>query len=110
MGAYEGALKSSMTQADPQQVDNCSEIGADVRRWPRARDSLHSMSDKARGNARDGGGMSPGTPRATYGRGDDDESNYSPVIWQGRLGSAAKGRLNTPRYPREDSCALSPSP
>ena len=41
--------------------------------------------------------MSPGTPRATYGRGDDDESNYSPVIWQGRLGSAAKGRLNTRR-------------
>jgi hypothetical protein len=35
--------------------------------------------------------MSPGTPRAMYGRGDDDESNYSPVIWQGRLGSAAKG-------------------
>src|SRR5262245_44703453 len=78
-----------------------SEIGADVRRWPRAHDSLHSMSDKARGNARDGGGMSPGTPRATYGRDDDDESSYSPVIWQGRLGSAAKGRLNTPRYPRE---------
>jgi hypothetical protein len=58
-GAYEGALKSSMIQADPQLVDNCAEIGADVRRWARARDSLHSMSDKARGNGRDGGGCRP---------------------------------------------------
>jgi hypothetical protein len=86
IGAYEGPLKSSMTQADRQQVDNCSEIGADVRRWQRARDSLHSMSDRARGNARDGGGMSPGDSKGDVWPGNDDDL-------AGRLGSAAKGPI-----------------
>jgi hypothetical protein len=58
------------------------------------------MSDKARGNALEMEEDVARHSKGDYGRG---------VIWQGRLGGAAMGRLNTPRYPREDSCALSPS-
>jgi hypothetical protein len=90
MGECEGAIE---VFNDPSR-----QLFGNRRRRPRGghvRRFSSLISDKARGNVRDGGVAR-------------HSCNYSPVIWQGRLGNAAKDRLNTLRYPREDSCALSP--
>ena len=44
--------------------------------------------------------MSPGTPRATYGRGDDDESSYSPGDLAGAPRQRRKGPIEYADIPR----------